>query len=78
VVKIEEAPPVVVQISRSGNVVIISWPVTAGGFNLEVSDSAAPAPNWSPELNAPAIVAGQNVVTIEIGSSPKFFRLRKP
>jgi len=64
-------------ITRSGNTVTISWPVSAVGFNLEVSNSLAPAPNWSPELNAPLIVADQNAVTIEIGSSPKFFRLRK-
>ncbi|MBI3416644.1 MAG: SBBP repeat-containing protein [Verrucomicrobia bacterium] len=76
--KIIEAPPPSAQIARSGNSVTISWPVAAAGFGLETNDSLGPAANWFVEPTAPVIIADQNVATIEIGSSPKFFRLRKP
>ena len=56
----------------------ISWPVASAGFALETSDSLAPVPNWAVESTTPVIVADQNVVTLEIGSGTKFFRLKKP
>jgi hypothetical protein len=80
VMKLTEPPPVPasVQISRSGNTVVISWPISITGFGLETSDSLAPAPNWMPESTPPEIVGDERVVTLEIGAGPKFFRLRKP
>ncbi len=78
VAKIVEPSLPVVQIIRSASTVSISWPVSAAGFNLEFSDSLSPAPNWLVEPTVPVTVADQNVVTLEAGAVPKFFRLRKP
>ena len=67
-----------VSITRTGKVVSVSWPVSAAGFGLESTDALAPAANWQPEATAPEIVGDQNVVTLEVGPGPRFFRLRKP
>jgi hypothetical protein len=78
VAKIVDPQPAAVQITRSGTMVTISWSVSAAGFTLESTDSLAPAPNWQPEPTAPEIVGDHNVVTLEIGAGPRFFRLKKP
>jgi hypothetical protein len=36
------------------------------------------AAQWQPEPTPPEVVGDQNVVTLEIGAGPRFFRLRKP
>ncbi len=78
VTKIIVAPPPTMQVTRSGSSVSISWLLAAGGFALESSEALTFATTWSVVSGASEIVGDQNVVTIEIGSSPQFFRLRKP
>jgi hypothetical protein len=68
----------VIQIARSGSMVTISWPVSVTGLILEFSDSIAPTPDWQFELRTPQVVGDQNVVTLELGAAPRFFRLAKP
>ncbi len=70
--------PLELGISRAGNTVKLTWPGSAIGFGLESSPTLTPTANWLPEPAAPAIVGDQNVVTLEIGPGPKFFRLKKP
>jgi hypothetical protein len=65
-------------IVHSGNAVRLTWPTSAAGYRLESSPALTPMANWQPEPTAPGIVGEQNVVTIEIGAGPRFFRLRKP
>lgn len=72
-----ETVAVAVQISRSGSAVAITWPVAAG-FGLESADGLTNPQNWKPESVMPEIISDQNVVTLEIGIGPRFFRLRKP
>lgn len=43
---------------------------------LEATD-ALPAANWSAVPETPSVAGDQNVVTVEAGSSARFFRLRK-
>jgi hypothetical protein len=65
------------KIARTGSGVTLSWPASSTGFVLETA-IALPATNWS-AVPDPAVLDGdQNVVTVEVGSSAKFFRLRKP
>ncbi len=77
IAKIVEPSPPVLLISRLGSSVSISWPVSADGFNLESSTSLGAAANWIAESSPPSVAGDQNVVTIEIGETSKFFRLRK-
>src|SRR5687767_6587356 len=65
------------KIAKTASGLALSWSASFNGFVLE-SASPMPAANWSTVTDAPSIVGGQNVVTVEIGSSPRFFRLRKP
>jgi len=77
VVKLAQVLPPLMQITRSGNTVLITWPTAATGFGFEVSDTLALAPNWSSATNTPVVVGDQNVVAVEALSSTKFFRLKK-
>jgi hypothetical protein len=73
----EPLPPL--HIEFSGQKVMISWPASVTNATLEACDAlVAPTPNWQPEPTAPQVVGDQNVVTLELGSGPRFFRLRKP
>jgi hypothetical protein len=68
--------PAFLEITRSGNSVSISWPVSAAGFGLEVCGSLD-APNWKTESSAPETLGDRHVVTLEIGAGPRLFRLKK-
>ena len=63
-------------ITRAGNNVVISWPVTFTGFTLQ-SASALPPGTWSPVGPAPVIVGSQWNVTNAIGSKT-YYRLVNP
>jgi hypothetical protein len=65
------------KVARAANGITLTWPASLTGFVLETA-SAVPATNWSAAPGVSSVVGDQNVVTVEIGSSPKFFRLRKP
>jgi hypothetical protein len=67
-----------VSIVRTSHTVTISWSASATGFNLEASDTLPSNSNWQPEPTVPEIVGDQNVVTLELGAGPRFFRLKKP
>jgi len=63
-------------ISRVDNSLRLSWSA-ASGFRLQVNDSLNPA-NWADVGGAPQVVNGDNVVTVGIAGSSKFYRLRSP
>ena len=64
-------------ISRAGNNVNLSWPVSAAGYVLE-SASAASGGAWT-AVATPAVVAGdKNTVAVDSTTGTKFYRLRKP
>jgi uncharacterized repeat protein (TIGR01451 family)/uncharacterized delta-60 repeat protein len=69
-------PALTLNLSRTGNILTIAWPVNALNARLEsAADLRAPAV-WTPATNPPpAVVGGQNTVTLPIGSASKFFRL---
>jgi hypothetical protein len=67
-----------IQISRSGQALKLSWPVSATGFVLESAESpVATATAWTVVPNTPVPEGDQNVVTLEIGPASQFFRLKK-
>jgi len=65
-------------VARSGTSLVISWPASVSGYVVEATDSLVPA-NWAALSPQPAVlpVAGQNTVTIPIGSGNRFYRLKK-
>jgi hypothetical protein len=63
------------EISVSGNVTLLSWPLTAGGYVVETSPTLAP-PAWESVSNAPAISADRYILTNSWSDQSRFFRLR--
>lgn len=62
---------------RSGNSLVISWPVEATGYVLDRTTNLAPPIVWLPVTNPPPVtVGGFKYVTNTIGAGSEFFRLR--
>lgn len=59
----------------ANNTAIISWPITAVGFDLQ--QSTTPAGGWLPVAGNVTVVNGRNQVTVPI-SGTQFFRLALP
>jgi oligosaccharide reducing-end xylanase len=57
--------------------VVISWPTTAAGFNLEQTASLS-AGSWTTETNYPSVVGSNNVITNTSTATATFYRLHKP
>jgi len=66
------------QIALSGNQVILSWAVSATGFELETSGTVSAGAMWTPLTNGVATVGSDRVLTNAAGAAAAFYRLRKP
>jgi uncharacterized delta-60 repeat protein/uncharacterized repeat protein (TIGR01451 family) len=63
-------------VSRVGSNFTMAWPTDEGNFILESTTNLMPPAVWTPVTNpVPAVVGGQNTVTIPIGSGSEYFRL---
>lgn len=62
-------------ITRSNELVTISWPVTALSFQLQEATNLALPNSWSPVVQPAQTNAGQVSVTISTSATRKFFRL---
>ncbi len=62
---------------RSGTNVVLSWPTSATGFNLEYATSLG-SPSWNTNLPAPVVISTNNVVTNSVSGAQKYFRLVNP
>jgi uncharacterized repeat protein (TIGR03803 family) len=69
--------PVILTASRSGEAIVLSWPMNAIGFGLQSNDDLNSAANWIDVTNPPAVFGTSFVVTNEISFSPRFYRLKK-
>ena len=61
----------------SGEHLVISWPASATGYQLEVSSQPSAPAAWTSVTNFPVIIDGQNTVTNEMTSETLFYRLKK-
>jgi len=77
VVVVTPPPSVFLNVSQSGSQLILSWPASASGYQLE-SNPGLDAANWTPTADIPAPSGGNLVVTNDTGGSMKFYRLHKP
>ncbi len=68
-------PPL--NISLSDGSLVLSWPTNPPGFSLEFTTNPATAA-WSTNLQSPALVNGQYVVTNSMTDAQMFFRLENP
>ena len=70
-------PTLPLTVSRAGANVIIAWPINPWNLSLQSAASLGPPVVWTPVTSPlPAIVGGQNTVTLPIGSANMFFRLQ--
>jgi hypothetical protein len=65
------------QAHASGTNLVITWPVWATDYSLEVSSTVTGTGGWTPITNAPAIVDFQNTITNAISAGSRFYRLRR-
>jgi hypothetical protein len=68
----------VLKVSRSGQSLIFSWPAAATGFQLESTGTVSPGAVWEKLATAPVVIGDEQVVTVDIEGSSKFYRLKKP
>ena len=65
-------------ISVTAGQILIGWPSDSWSFGLEACTNLTEASGWFPITNAPAVIGGQNTVTLPIGVANTFYRLRQP
>jgi len=63
------------EISVSGNATVLSWPLSAGGYEVETTPTLT-TPTWEAVTNAAAIAADRYVLTNSLSEQSRFFRLR--
>jgi len=71
------AQPVLLSVSVLDQQVVVSWPVSPSGFNLESATLLQGVPNWSSVTNTPVVVGDQLKVTFPPGGIAQFYRLIK-
>jgi hypothetical protein len=60
--------------SIAGDSLSVTWPVSPGGFVLEMSDSLLPD-SWTPVSGSPTVADGLNTQTVPLNGANQFFRL---
>ena len=65
-------------ITHSGNNVIVSWPVSPGGFSLQQNGNLANAAGWSTYGGTVNTNNGVNSITLTLPAGNLFFRLSNP
>jgi hypothetical protein len=68
--------PPLLRISYANGLVTVSWPSPSAGFNLEQSDSLT-TPNWTSIAQSPTDNGTTKSLTVSVGPSKKFYRLKK-
>lgn len=66
-----------IEVLRSGNTVVISWPASVDGAVLERADALSPGADWKPVAVPPITVGERSVVTVEVERESGFLRLRR-
>ncbi len=64
-------------LTSAGAAVVISWPASATGFQLQTAEDPGPAGVWSAVPQTPVASGSQISVQIPISGGPQFFRLSK-
>jgi len=76
--RIVSTSPPLLQITLSGNEVVLSWPTSAVGFVLENAGSVGAGAAWTPVIGGVAAVGFEFSLTNAITTNATFFRLHLP
>jgi hypothetical protein len=71
----EMASQPTISISRSGDGILITWPVTSDGFTLE--ETLVPQNTWTNSSASVVVQGNQATALVPIQSTAKLYRLRK-
>lgn len=74
--RLSQGPPRLQVRPAAGGKLLVTWPTIPTGYQLESSDSCAPAV-WSPVTTAPAVSNSMNRVEISPSTPLRFYCLRK-
>jgi hypothetical protein len=74
--KVSRQPPRLT-VQRNDRGVVISWPSSHPGYQLQSADHLVPPPDWIPVSEATVVQRAQNVVSNALGDSRRFYRLQK-
>jgi len=64
-------------VKQQGNSLVLTWPEAATGYAPESTGSLSGQPTWSPVPGTPTVVNGQFTLTIPVGTTNQFIRLKK-
>jgi hypothetical protein len=70
-------PLPVLAIAPAGTNVLLKWPASPGGFDLQTTTNLV-SPVWITNSSVPVVVNGQNTVTNPTTDPQTFFRLKSP
>lgn len=65
------------QANISDNQFVLSWPVNATNYVLEITSGLGGSNNWAVVTNVPSLIDFQNTVTNAVSAGNTFYRLRK-
>ena len=77
VVTVVPSDDVSIAIRVEGTNAVLSWPTSAGAFELQSTTSLDPSINWQLVTDVPTVIDGQNVVTQRFSETMQFYRLIK-
>lgn len=75
---LQPKPEPALRITRASSALMISWPGTAAGFQLQETLSLASPISWDAVTQTPVLVNGEYTVTVPATASATFYRLREP
>lgn len=64
-------------LAASGDVLVLSWPVSLPGFVLESTEFPAVSGSWTPVPHTPVVFGQENVAILPRSTAVRFYRLRK-
>jgi hypothetical protein len=70
---VTDCPPL--QVTRSGNQLLLSWPAATVGYLLQTTAQLSPDAFWQTVTNAPVVVGDRQSVTVMVGDKSQFYRL---
>ena len=71
-------PPPALKIARAGQNIVLSWPLWASNFVPQSADAVLPPVTWTNVAGSVVVSNGENVVTLPMTGSTKFYRLSSP
>src|SRR6185369_8081385 len=75
-IRLYSRPQPVLKLRRDTETLVLSWPFTANGFNLQATTNPTQNNSWTTMTNGPSIINLQNTVTNPIAERIMFYRLK--